>query len=64
MQEFTVTLNAQITMIHKGGDEETIVCFDDDKKKRLEQYIKEHLLVDDVVVSDYKVFMREEKEGA
>ena len=57
MKEFTVTLNAQITMIHKDGDEETIVRFDEEKKKRLERFIKEHLLVDDVVVSDYKVFM-------
>ena len=56
MKEFTVTMNAQITIILKG-EEEQVVPFDDDKKKRLETVIKKSLNADDVIVSDYKAFM-------
>ena len=56
MKEFTVTVNAQITTIGKG-DEKSITAFDEKKKKNIEDYIKKALEADDVVISDYKVFM-------
>ena len=64
MREFTVTMNAQITIILKDKEEEQVVPFDDDKKKRLETAIKELLNVDDAIVSDYKVFMMDNEDNA
>lgn len=60
MNEFTVIFNVQVTKILKGGDEEKIAKLNDAKKKQMESIIKAALDADDVDVSDYKVFMKEE----